>query len=228
MSNVKAPELLNPDGTASLATTFMMSHHAFRRDLALFRAALGELGADSARATAILAEWKNFNGALRGHHGVEDTQVFPGVRSRHEGVGDVLDRLEADHRRIDPLLDEGDRAFAALPGSARDAHAVVDRLSALLSAHLELEEAEVVPFMRTMTDFPPPPSDEIAGMYAGGFAWAMRGIAPEVLTRVNAMLPESVTSRLPAARAAYEERFRRAFGEVAVGASTTSVPGVAR
>jgi len=36
----QAPNLLNDDGTASIATALMSSHHAFRRDLARFAHAL--------------------------------------------------------------------------------------------------------------------------------------------------------------------------------------------
>ena len=49
MSHV--PQLLNDDGTASIATAIMMSHHGFRRDLARFARALAQIAAgDTARA----------------------------------------------------------------------------------------------------------------------------------------------------------------------------------
>lgn len=59
-------------------------------------------------------------------------------------------------RGIDPLLADGDRAFAELP---RTANAVVGALRALLDEHLALEEAEIVPFLRVATALPPPPTD---------------------------------------------------------------------
>jgi hypothetical protein len=37
------PRLLNDDGTASVATALLMSHHAFRRDTAQLAAALRRL-----------------------------------------------------------------------------------------------------------------------------------------------------------------------------------------
>jgi hypothetical protein len=61
-------------------------------------------------------------------------------------------------------------------------------------------------------------------MYAQGFAWSSDGIAPEVLARVDAMLPANVTTRLPAARAAFAERCARVWGATPKGASRTAVP----
>ena len=59
-------KLLNDDGTASMATLMMCSHHAFRRDLDCFAKALeaGELF----RAPALRDEWAKFRAALHGHH----------------------------------------------------------------------------------------------------------------------------------------------------------------
>src|SRR6478609_5090471 len=37
------PNLLNDDGTASMATAFLTSHHGFRRDIRLFAGALGRV-----------------------------------------------------------------------------------------------------------------------------------------------------------------------------------------
>ena len=98
------PQLLNDDGSASMATALMMSHHAFRRDLARFAA------------------------ALHGHHQAEDTGIFPGLRS----AAPVVEALEADHRRIDPLLERADAAFGGLPAAREEALAVVGQLQDLL------------------------------------------------------------------------------------------------
>lgn len=221
----KAPELLNEDGTASMATLFLMSHHAFRRDLARFAAALKTLGAaDGSPAAALRDEWTWFHGALHGHHQMEDGNIFPGLVKAHAALEPVIQRLGADHRRIDPLLAEGDRAFAELPGTAAGAARVIGDLSALLTDHLTVEEAEVVPFLREAREFPTPSTDEEANQYAQGFAWSTHGIAADVLERVFAMLPAKLTDRLPAARAAFDERCLRVWGTVKAGASRTAVP----
>jgi hypothetical protein len=135
----------------------------------------------------------------------------------------VIERLGADHRRIDPLLERGDRAFAELPETAT-AKSVLTELAALLDAHLETEEGSVIPHLRDAKAFPPPATDEEASLYAQGFAWSSHGIAPEVLGPVYAMLPDNLRSRMPAARAAFEERCISVWGTAEAGASRTSVP----
>src|SRR5688500_899163 len=119
-------KLLNEDGTASVATALLMSHHAFRRDLGQFRAALADLPSDDSRLQALRAEWTQFHGALHGHHESEDTRIFPTISAEHPAVATVIAQLMADHRQIDPLLERGDRVFARLRTSTEEGHAVVD------------------------------------------------------------------------------------------------------
>ena len=216
--------LLADDGRASIATMLMMSHHAFRRDAALFARAVRRLADGSGDAVALHEEWKFFRGALHGHHGIEDTQMFPGLCSANPALSEPLAQLTADHRLIDPLLDKGDEAFAALPGSSEAAGAIVADLASLLVRHLAREEALIVPHLRAAHDFPAPSSDEETEMYAQGFAWSCHGIAPEVLSKVFDLLPARLTERLPAARAAFTTRCERVWGGAPQGASRTSVP----
>jgi len=218
------PNLLNDDGTASMATMLMMSHHAFRRDLARFARALSQLSpGESARTAALRAEWANFHGALHGHHHMEDTAMFPGMRAQNAELASCIDGLAADHRRIDPLLEQADKAFAQLP-QASAALAVVGELTRLLDPHLATEEAQLVPHLRGANAFPPPPDDAMADMYAQGFAWSSHGIAPDILERVYALLPAIVTSRLPAARAAFAQRCENVWGSAQAGSARTPIP----
>jgi hemerythrin-like domain-containing protein len=219
-----APNLLNDDGTASIATAVMMSHHGFRRDLELFARALELIGrGDTSRESAVREEWQQFRATLHGHHEAEDNGMFPNLAREHESVRATIEKLAADHRRIDPLLEQGDRAFAELPNT-RGAARVVGQLRALLDPHLALEEAELIPFLRGAKEFPPPPTDEVADLYAQGFSWAMNGIAPEVLAQVSKILPETLLARLPAARAAFAARCERVWGSAKAGASRTPIP----
>jgi hemerythrin-like domain-containing protein len=220
----QAPNLLNDDGTASIATAMMLSHHAFRRDLRRFSRALEQIAAgERARASAVAEEWKQYRLALHGHHEMEDTAIFPGIAAEHAHVRATVEGLSADHRRIDPLLERGDRAFADL-SQAEAALEVVRELEQLLTPHLALEEAELVPFLRMTKEFPAPPNDEVAELYAQGFSWSMDGIAEDVLERVRDMLPEILLTKLPAARKAFEARCLRTWGVVKRGASRTPVP----
>jgi hypothetical protein len=218
--------LLNDDGSASMATALMMSHHAFRRDIARFAGALRQVAAgDTSKVEALQKEWSHYRGALHGHHEVEDASVFPSVKQQDPGIAAVIEGLSADHRRIDPLLERGDRAFAELP-KTEAAQAVVSEISALLDAHLSTEEANVIRFLRDAKAFPPMPSDEMLEMYAQGFAWASQGVAPEVLRQLDVMLPANLAARLPAARAAFQERCDHVWGPLAPLASRTSVPSL--
>jgi hemerythrin-like domain-containing protein len=218
------PNLLNDDGTASMATAIMLSHHGFRRDLARFRRAL-ELThkGETSRVEAVREEWKLFHAALHGHHEAEDNGLFPNLAKEHVAVRATIERLGADHRRIDPLLERAGRAFAELP-RADAALAIVRELTELLGPHLALEEAELIPFLRGAKEFPTPPNEEVADLYAQGFTWAMHGIAPEVLTALEVMLPPILRTRLPAARAAFDARCERAWGSAKAGAARTPIP----
>ena len=224
-----APNFLDETGAASLATMVMMSHHGMRRDLALFARALAAPGTPLApgRAAALGEEWLKFRGTLHGHHAAEDGGLFPMVRAQRPALGEILDGLGADHRRIDPVLERGDALFARLgePGQAAAAAALVRELSGLLAPHLATEEANVGPVLRAVRTFELPiKTDEEAAMVAEGFAWSSQGIAPEVLERVHALVPERVAVRLPAARAAFRERQLRVWGEEPPGASRTAAP----
>jgi iron-sulfur cluster repair protein YtfE (RIC family) len=220
----KPPELLNSDGSASMATLLMMSHHGFRRDLARFARALTALSAaDDARAQALGEEWQSFHGALHGHHQVEDSAIFPAIKSQHPELAVCIEGLGADHRRIDPLLEQGDAAFRNLPRTSA-ALAVVRELQALLNEHLATEEAQLIPQLRAAKDFPPPSTEAEADMYAQGFAWSSHGIAPQVLKQVYALLPAVLTSRLPAAVSAFAQRCERVWGSAKAGAAHTPIP----
>lgn len=219
------PNLLNDDGTASMATMLMLSHHAFRRDIMRFIQAVAKIQAgDSSHAEALQEEWnKGYHMGLHGHHTAEDNGIFPGIRNQHPDVAAAIDKLTAQHHHIDPVLERGDAAFADLAHPDNAAAVLVD-LKKLLDEHLTFEEAEVTPFLRDGKDFPVPPDDNMANMYAQGFAWSMQGIAPEVLDQVKKMLPPILADKLPAAQAAFEERSKRVWGDYSVGAATTPVP----
>lgn len=208
-----------------MATMLLMSHHAFRRDIIQLGRALQRLRDKRAdNVAALQQEWQGYRGALHGHHGMEDANIFPSLRSEHPALAAVLAELSADHQRIDPLLERGDRAFAALAASTSAAEQVVAELAALLDAHLSLEEANIVPALRDSRDFPSPANEAEAGLYADGFAWSSHGIASDVLERVYALLPAMLTSKLPDARIAYRERCLRSWGSAEAGSSRTSVP----
>ncbi|HEX5058584.1 MAG TPA: hemerythrin domain-containing protein [Kofleriaceae bacterium] len=214
-------KLLNDDGTASMATMIMTSHHAFHRDVACFAKALAE----TTRVVDVLREeWTRFRGALHGHHTVEDTGLFPDMRAKHPELAAAIDKLDEQHRAIDPLLERGDQVFADLANQRAAAQDVIASLAALLAEHLDAEEAAVIPHLRAAKQFPLPPSDDALAMYAEGFAWSTAGLASTVLEQVFAMLPPALVEKIPAARSAFDDRSRRVWGYTHTGASVTSSP----
>ena len=215
-----ATPLLNDDGTASIATFLMCSHHGFRRDVACFATAL----ADPTRTDGVHEEWTRFRAALHGHHTIEDTAMFPDMRAKHPDLASAFDKLDGHHRAIDPLLERGDQLFADLATHRAAACDLIATLATLLAEHLDAEEPVIVPHLRGVKDFPLPPGDDILAMYADGFAWSSAGIADSVLAQVFALLPRPLVARIPAARAAFDERSRRVWGFVHEPASVTSVP----
>ena len=219
------PNLLNDDGTASMATMLLMSHHAFRRDVARFIRAVAQIKAgDTSHAEAVRIEWdKSYRLALHGHHTMEDAKIFPDIRSKYPELAAALDQLSEQHHQIDPTLEAGDVAFADL-AHPENAQAVLVELKALLDEHLTFEEAEITPSLRGVKDFPVPADENMAVMYAQGFSWSMQGIAPEVIEQVKQMLPAILTAKLPAAQAEFEARSERVWGSYAVGSATTSLP----
>ena len=150
--------------------------------------------------------------------------MFPSLKQEHPELAEVIDGLGADHRKIDPLLEEGDRAFAELATAVRPAVRVVGSLGGLLHSHLETEEKHIVPFLRDARAFPAPGSEAELEMYAQGFAWSTHGIASDVLDKLDALVAPELRAKLPAARAAYAKRCDAVWGTSMAGAARTSIP----
>ena len=152
-------------GDADLAI-MLAAHDAFRRDLArLARAAATSGPSDPARRQAVAAGWELFKHQLHLHHTAEDEVIWPVLRPRlahSEHALSVLDAMEEEHERIDPLLAAVDAAFAQRDGAVpqgsgraavddspgRDRLAdVVDVLASTLTGHLAHEERDGLPLI---------------------------------------------------------------------------------
>ena len=110
-------------GTGDADLTIMLAaHDAFRRDLTrLARTAATADLADPAKRQSVAAGWELFKRQLHLHHTAEDDIVWPVLRPRlahSEHALSVLDAMEEEHGRIDPLLAAVDAAFTerAAPG----------------------------------------------------------------------------------------------------------------
>ncbi|MFB9832585.1 hemerythrin domain-containing protein [Actinoallomurus acaciae] len=126
-------------------TMMYVTHDAFRRDLVRLEAAV----VDGRAATReVRAGWDNFTDQLHVHHTVEDEWLWPRLTERVKDRPDALALLadmEAEHGRLDPLLEE---FGGALEANAADLAARVETLTAVLDQHLEHEENEALPLIQ--------------------------------------------------------------------------------
>jgi len=135
-------------GTGDADLTIMIAaHDAFRRDLTrLARTASAANLSDPARRQSVAAGWDLFKRELHLHHTAEDEIIWPALRPRlaHSAAAlSVLDAMEAEHERIDPLLAAVDTEF---PGGDRLAD-VIDALTSALTGHLAHEERDGLPLI---------------------------------------------------------------------------------
>jgi len=189
--------------------TFMYAaHDAFTRDLRRLADAV-QVGRTA--EAAVRAGWATFKNQLHVHHTAEDTSLWPPLRqkvTRPEEAA-VLDAMEAEHARIDPLLSRVDASLAASDraGLAGDTQA----LTAALAAHTEHEEDQALPLIETYLG---PQgwaafrkaTGKIQGLRGGAefFPWMLDGASADTSERVLRMLP-------PPARLLYRAVWRPGY-----------------
>jgi hemerythrin-like domain-containing protein len=138
-------------------------HHAFRRDLRDFAAAVAATPLADADTWRRLDErWARFCHELHQHHTKEDEHVWPLLLRAVRAAGDdesegVLEEMEAEHDRIDPLLTATTNAFAAQRRRAHDngrrrLHGLLTSFLHVLDEHLRHEEAEAMVVLQRYVD----------------------------------------------------------------------------
>jgi deazaflavin-dependent oxidoreductase (nitroreductase family) len=132
-----------PSNGGSFADTLRLIHTIFRRELALIRkefAASGpSLGAQLRINCLTLCQ------GLHHHHTGESTALFPSLLARYPELAPTIEQLDAEHTKIAELLD----ALQHLISTATPATALpeLDRLIEALTAHLDYEEAQLLPLL---------------------------------------------------------------------------------
>jgi hemerythrin-like domain-containing protein len=126
-------------------------HKLFRREFLqgptwVRRVAAG----DTKQAQLVFTHMKKDFDLLHHHHEAEDINLWPRLRERATDHHALLDDMEAQHRGIDPALARAEELGAAWAATAdtaaRDAFAdAIEEFSAALLAHLDQEEAEILP-----------------------------------------------------------------------------------
>jgi iron-sulfur cluster repair protein YtfE (RIC family) len=181
-------------------------HDAFRRDLTYLARAASRHRAqldEPARHTAVMAGWELFKTELHVHHTAEDDDLWPRMRAHMAGRPGELALLEAmqdEHARIDPLLASVDGAFADRDGGHHRLGDTVDALAGELHGHLTHEERDVLPLIdRSLSQaewqaFGNDQRRRIGGIRGAAqlFPWLMDEASPERIQAVLAGLPPPV------------------------------------
>ena len=150
-SQVRLPgQAVAPPGPVDLTRTYLM-HHAFRRDLADFTAAVAATPPDEPVTWLSLANrWHFLVTSMLRHQAAEDEGLRPVLRPLTDSAGRAaLDDLEEQHRVIEDVLGACTRGFDRLaPPPDVDAHArlaaSLRRAAALVGSHLGREEQETM------------------------------------------------------------------------------------
>jgi hemerythrin-like domain-containing protein len=210
-------------------------HHAFRRDLANFVAAVHKTPIDDgATWTALAARWARFDEVLHHHHQIEDTSIWPALLAHADASASAEDRatleaMAAEHATIDPALQTCRRGFAEMLAHPSEGHrsaleAGVAALGQALAEHLRHEETDALPLLqRTMT-----PEEWGAAEKAAQKGYPPR-LIPFLVPWALDRLPEEAAERLirdagriygvihRLTRRGYERRESRAFRHVSGG-----------
>ncbi|WP_375482690.1 hemerythrin domain-containing protein [uncultured Jatrophihabitans sp.] len=126
-------------------------HTAMLREFRLAPAAVRRVAPGSAKGAAAVERHLAFVcDMLHHHHQGEDELLWPLLRERAPAAAAVLDQVESQHADIDAALDRvayTRQAWAATPDAERreTLALTLERLHALLAAHLDLEESAVLP-----------------------------------------------------------------------------------
>lgn len=214
-----------PEGPCDLWMMYV-THHAYRRDLALFASAAAATPADEQPTwRAMAARWELFGLALHHHHHAEDVALWPLLMERVDAEGRaVLAAMEAEHAEIDPILTAVTAALTRLSGHADEdtRAALVVRLTAgreRLGAHLAHEETEAIALMQSvMTEeewlqmqadhFKP--EKVTVGMLKNLLPWTCDGVPAAVRDRLLADVPGG-RLLLRLTQRGYDRRERLAF-----------------
>jgi len=206
--------------------TFMYAaHDAFNRDLLRLAAAVK---AGRTADPAVLAGWATFKRQLHVHHTAEDRWLWPALRDKATRPGEVavLDAMEAEHARIDPLLSRVDASLTAtgLAGLAGNASA----LASALAAHMEHEEDRALPLVEAHLG---PEGWAAFGKAAGKseglsgaaelFPWMLDGAPADTSKRLLSMLP-------PPARLLYRAVWRPGYARTPRWGQRDASPGSVR
>ena len=210
-------------------TGMYVMHHALRRDLSRFVAAVENTPiSEQAVWTALEERWLRLADVLHHHHSAEDDELWPLLQQHAERAGaeedlSTLADMEAEHERLDAALTAGREAFAAMSGHpcADHRNALEIRLSAAREAlleHLAHEERQALPMLqRTLSEQENRAFEKAVEkryplrMVPFLLPWAMDEVPDEARDRLLETTPPGYGLLLRLLRRRYERGERRAF-----------------
>jgi hemerythrin-like domain-containing protein len=132
--------------------TYHAVHTALRGGAHLLAGAASTVDPGDHRRTAALARyWKGYAGEVLAHHTVEDEYFFPALAERVPAARGHLARLASEHAELDYFLDEARRRIDDLAHGRGGIYApaiageVLGELARHMDAHLDFEDAEILP-----------------------------------------------------------------------------------
>jgi len=133
---------------------FFAVHRHMRSDLDRYLDSVSR-AVESERSTRLrsLHRWvTGFICELEEHHFSEDTFFFPDMRRKVPSSTTIIDALEAEHHRLDEMLQAWPQVSAKLADPAvpfarakSEAVELANQLRELLAAHLDIEDHDVLP-----------------------------------------------------------------------------------
>lgn len=132
-----------PSGGGSFGDTLKRIHTTFRRELALIRKEIATSGTAGLGAQ-LRVNCLTLCQGLHNHHTGESTMLFPGLATQHPELADAIAVLQSEHEQIAVLLEELEKQIS---NPSPDLLAQVDRLIDALNAHLDYEEAQLLPIL---------------------------------------------------------------------------------
>ncbi|MDF5753630.1 hemerythrin domain-containing protein [Spongiactinospora sp. TRM90649] len=198
-----------------MSMMFVM-HDALRRELERIARVTAPGGDDPRTIFRTAVGWELFKSYLHAHHRAEDETLWPVMAGLLEGrPGDLalLDAMEAEHARIDPLLDSIDAALADHESGPARLGELADTLHAELTGHLAHEETEALPLIDDVFDeqkwsrLGARQRERIGGDVPRYLPWLLDDLEPERVAAILGGMPAEI-------RTAYDKEWSVAYGRL--------------
>lgn len=135
-----------PAGEGGIAGKLLEVHGWLRAQLALVREQ-ARAGGPGSLGLQLRQHCLAFCHTLEFHHRSEDAGLFPYLEQQHPHMREFFRMVDAEHRVIARLQEE---LVRALDGPGAGFSERVERLSRELEAHLDSEEAQLLPVLRAL------------------------------------------------------------------------------